>query len=344
MILKMRKQIAGFLEKIGMKKGLVKLILFVRGKYKRIQKKIRLIVIPHLVKIRSGSGYYAIDFDTDWNGFGSRLIKTLEILLYCETKGLTPLIRFNYMEKVKPQKDYFKEIFFYKNLPGIDERKLTFTKIRDNDELGWEEDYNQKLRLSFAKSLFDKYLNIQEDIIKEVENFQKQWFKEEKILGVHYRGTDKAGEAPLVSKEKLLAHIREVLKEKQELKIVFLSTDDEGIIRFLENAKLERQLVYREDIFRSTDGEQFHRKKEHSKTLINREAIVNCLLLSKCMFLLKTASILSDCSVIFNPDIEVRIISAPHNSDLTWWPATELNEYALFGLENSTNDVAIGEK
>jgi hypothetical protein len=89
---------------------------------------------------------------------------------------------------------------------------------------------------------------------------------------------------------------------------------------------LRLPVIYRKDILRSTDGNQFHRIKENSKSLINRDAIVNCLLLSDCNFLLKTASILSDCSVVFNPTIRVKVISFPHSRELTWWPATEIKQ------------------
>jgi len=329
----MRKKIGNILNTVGLKKPLVKLDLYVRSKYRETKKNIRIAGIPYLVKMRSTNGYYAIDFDSDWNGFGSRIVKTLEILFYCDIKGLTPLIKYNYQEKTDKNKDYFKEIFFYKQPVTIEEKKIKFTKIRDNDEL-WKIDYNQKLRLDFAKSLFDKYLGINRDVLNEVATFKEQWFQDKKILGVHYRGTDKVGEALLVPKERLLECITQVIENDPVLKIIFLSTDDKEIIDFLKRSSLPLPLVYRDDSVRSGDGEQFHRKQEVSKSLINRDAIVNCLLLSNCHVLLKTASILSDCSVIFNPSIEVKVMSIPHNNDLTWWPATEINKYAIFNPGN----------
>jgi hypothetical protein len=325
----MRKRVGKILNSAGLKKPLVNLDLYIRARYRDTIRNVRTAGIPYLVKMRSANGYYAIDFDSDWNGFGSRVVKTLEILLYCDMNGLIPLIKYNYQEKNVSGTDYFKELFFYKKPLMINENEIKFTKIRDNYEL-WKEDYNVKLKLSFAKSLFDKYLGINEDILKEVELFKEQWFKDEKILGVHYRGTDKVGEALLVPKERLLQCIIDVIENSPSLKIIFVSTDDKEIINFLKKSQLPLPLIYRDDIVRSEDGEQFHRKKEISKTLINRDAIVNCLLLSNCHTLLKTASILSDCSVIFNPDIEVKVMSVPRRNELTWWPATEINEYAIF--------------
>ncbi|HMG81449.1 MAG TPA: hypothetical protein VK559_00305 [Ferruginibacter sp.] len=324
----MKKKIGAILEKLGLKKVAVSVDLYVHAKCRETIKSIRVAIIPYIVKARSSRGYYAIDFDSDWNGFGSRIVKTLEILLYCEMNNLIPLIRYNYQEKKAPTTDYFKELFYYKNPLPIDETKISYTKIRDNDEL-WKENYNQKLQLSSAKSLFDKYLGINPDITTEVESFKQQWFGNKKILGVHYRGTDKIGEALLVPKESLFKYINQVIAENTDLKLIFLSTDDKEIINYLKRSPLPLPLIYRDDSVRSGDGEQFHRKEDVSKSLINKDAIVNCLLLSNCHILLKTASILSDCSVVFNPGINVKVMSIPHNKDLTWWPATEINKYSI---------------
>jgi hypothetical protein len=324
----MKKQLAKGLEKAGIKQLLVNGVLRTGNFFTDTHKSLRKKWVPILLRQRSKNGFYAIDFDSDWNGFGSRVIKTLEILLYCEKAGLRPAIRFNYREKDAKDKAYFREVFFYKNLSEEEESKLRFTKIWDNDELGWKVDYNKELKLSFAKTLFDKYAGIQPDILAEVAHFKEQWFKGEKALGVHYRGTDKAGEAPLVQRDNLLKAIQEELDKRKDLKRIFLSTDDAAIIHFLKNAGLTLPLIYRQDTVRSTDGEQFHRKRESPKTLVNRDAIVNCLLLSECGFLLKTASILSELSVVFNPQIGVRILNKPHSDNLTWWPLKEIMENA----------------
>jgi hypothetical protein len=283
-------------------------------------------IIPLLVASRSRKGIYAIDLDTDWLGLGARIVKTLQILLYCEEKGLTPLIRYNYQQKERSGADYFGELFEYKRVDNDSIAAAHFTRIRDIDELGWPEDYNKKLKLDFAKSLFDRHLLIKTEIIAEVEGFCKDKFNGKKVLGVHYRGTDKAGEAPLVPQEKLLDRIKATLNDNPRLEIIFLSSDDDKIIQFIRNADLHVPVVVRADAVRSADGDQFHRKVGISKSIVNRDAIVNMLILSLCSYLLKTASILSDCSVIFNPLIEVRLISQPHHETLTWWPCSEIIE------------------
>jgi hypothetical protein len=283
-------------------------------------------VLPLLVARRSRSGIYAINLDSDWLGLGARIVKTLGILLYCEENELKPLIRYNYREKDQRNTDYFGELFRYRQEGNAARGKTRFTAIRDVDELGWPEGYNDRLTLNTAKDLFDKYLAVRPDILEEVDLFVQAHFKHRKVLGLHYRGTDKAGEAPLITTEELLKHVKAVILDNPSLELIFVSTDDEKIISFLQQSDIHLPVLFREDALRSKDGSQFHRKTEVSKSIIHRDAIVNMLLLSRTDFLLKTASILSDCSIIFNPAIGVKVISFPHSDDLTWWPATEIRQ------------------
>jgi len=304
-----------------MKKKALQVYFFFINSWTDGVKSSRKTFLPLLARKRSREGIYAIDLDSDWLGLGARIVKTLEILLYCDENHLLPAIRYNYLEKDKAEYDYFGELFHYRRPVLANAR---YTAVRDVDELGWKESYNQKLKLGSARQLFDKYLGIRPDILEETDSFIATHFNGRKVLGLHYRGTDKAGEAPLVAKEQLLQHIRAVLAERPHLEMIFVSTDDEKIISFLQQSDLHLPVIFRQDAVRSRDGDQFHRKKEVSKSVVNRDAIVNMLLLSRTDFLLKTASILSDCSVIFNPSLEIRVISFPHSDNLTWWPATEI--------------------
>jgi hypothetical protein len=328
-----KKTVGKLLEVLGIKKQGIKADLYIRNFFRSMEARTRLIVVPYLIKRRSNHGVFAVNLNSDWLGLGARIVKTLEILLYCEENNLTPLIQYNYQQKNKANTDYFGELFYYKHANKKEFQKAKYTDTRYIYELGWKADYNIKLKLSFAKTLFDKYLGINQDILTEVDQFCKNNFHNKRVLGVHYRGTDKAGEAPPVAKETLLHEIREVLAERKELQILFLSSDDEQIIHYVKESGLIVPVVSREDAMRSNDGDQFHRKKEVSKLVVNRDAIINMLLLSRCNYLLKTASILSECSVIFNPSIEVKLLNKPHSEALTWWPLRE-----LLGIETMDGD------
>jgi hypothetical protein len=87
--------------------------------------------------------------------------------------------------------------------------------------------------------------------------------------------------------------------------------------------------VFRQDSARSRDGRSIHGSPEADKYDINRDAIVNCLLLSRCNALLKTASILSGWSKLFNPRLPVVMLNRPSGEHL-WFPERALVGNTLF--------------
>jgi len=88
----------GTLNKAGLKKQGLRAYFFFTNGWTDLVEASRKKVIPVLVRQRTRDGVYAIDLDSDWLGLGARIVKTLEIALYCREKGLTPLIRYNYRE------------------------------------------------------------------------------------------------------------------------------------------------------------------------------------------------------------------------------------------------------
>jgi len=280
-----------------------------------------------LLEQRAKKGFYAVDLKTNAMGLGARIINMLEILLYCDTKGYIPAFKFNYPEEKATYTDYFGELFLYKNLSTPALNTLQFTAINDTSELVWK-NYDKKLSLSIAKDLFDKYFSFNPMILDEVDSFSGRWFSGKQVLGVHYRGSDKATEAPVVSLDKLHSHIINILKNNPALNLVFVSSEEKSTIQYLTDLNLPVPVIYRDDAIRSDNGQQIHLQKQNSKSVINRDAMVNCLLLSRCDYLLKNASLLSDCSVIFNPKLKVSVMSAPYGH-ATWWPTSEINKTAM---------------
>jgi len=292
-------------------------------------RKLRQLFIGFLLQRRSKSGYYAINMNTDGMGLGARIINMLEILLYCDTKGYIPLFQFNYKEKNNTT-DYFKELFYYKN-ESLRPSKIIYTTIRDTSDL-IRKNFDKQLRLNMAKDLFEKYLGFSPKIMEEVNAFTNQRFTGKRVLGVHYRGTDKTMEAPEVTIDELLHWIRTLLANDPALNLIFLSTDDVKVIQYITDSNLPIPMISRDDAIRSETGDQIHLKQEYSKVTINHDAIVNCLILSRCDHLLKTASLLSDCSVVFNPGLPVSVINSPFQHK-TWWPTSEINSYALLNAK-----------
>lgn len=150
--------------------------------------------------------------------------------------------------------------------------------------------------------IIQKYIKIKPSILEEVTNFQREHFSEVYTIGVHYRGTDKFREATFISKETVLTKTLDILKKKnpKEYK-VFLATDVFGVKEFFKKA-LGDKLVISSKLFSKNDHGLHYQQRGY---FIGKEALIDALLLSKCHFLIRTASNLSGAAAFFNPKLEI---------------------------------------
>ena len=91
-------------------------------------------------------------------------------------------------------------------------------------------------------------------------------------------------------------------------------------------------IVAHDDHYRSTGDIAIHSKKyEGDNYLKGKDALINCLLLSRCDIVIRTTSFLSAWAYIFNPKLELILLNKPYDSCL-WFPERDLisrskNEY-----------------
>jgi hypothetical protein len=258
-------------------------------------------------------------------GLGARLGWCLEIMAYCDERGLEPRFRFSYPEG-RPARDHFEPLF---RIRGADDRPARFVRISSIVELDLGKDYDRVLTIDRAGGLIRKYLEVKEDIINEVNEFRRRRFGDGRVVGVHYRGTDKIVESPFVPYDRVRRNIEHYLKRYPETDGVFVATDDARFLDYLQGTPIGRGIIYRDDSFRSRDGSAIHESAATDKDQINRDAIVNCLILSRCVALLKTASILSAWSKLFNPELPVVMLNRPPDENL-WFPERVLIGENLF--------------
>ncbi len=253
-------------------------------------------------------------------GIGARLVWVLEILAFCDAKGIIPNFKFSYYDS-PPEDDFFNRYFYIKNFTA---RQENLIKLESNAELGFTKQCNEALSVEQAHRLIQKYVGVHREILGEVESFCRSKLHYDNVLGVHYRATDKISEAPLVAYEAVLKNIRFYLQKYPATEAIFLSTDDKKFETYLRStAATGKPLVIRDDYFRSDNNLPVHYNQQLDKYKINQDAVVNFLLLSRCRGLIKSASLLSDLSVLFNPAIRLVMLNAPYGNKL-WFPAKDL--------------------
>ena len=162
-----------------------------------------------------------------------------------------------------------------------------------------------------AFSLIRKYIQPREEILAEVDSFVEALLNGHFVVGIHFRGTDKRVEAPVVRYEKVFGNIKDAMQNfgDQRYKI-FVATDEQG---FLESALTEfgDLVCYNPEAFRSADGSPVH-FAGHSPYHAGRQALVDCLLLSRTQYLVRTSSNLSRWSGYFNPNLDMLELSTRH--------------------------------
>jgi hypothetical protein len=185
-------------------------------------------------------------------------------------------------------------------------QNINFMRIRNAYTQALGDDW------SSLHELFFEYFKIPEKTKKFVDLIEIPY----NTLGVHYRGTDKnktEWDTNPVTQEEMLILVKNFLGEHSEISALFLASDEYS---FIEKAK---QQFFELPIINLGEVDFFKNSQERSKK--SERALVDCILLSKCSYLLKCSSALSGFAKIINPDLKAYRISASKLfSDVPYFP------------------------
>ncbi len=295
------------------------------------------LIRPHICRYRqSKSGHLLAVEMNSWVGLFAHLEWFLEIALHCDRHDLTPCFMSTSPQYVDSARgpDWFS--YFFANLqlsPEDSERirsgEVPICRIEGIRQLGLPENYDRQLNLDVAARLVRKYIGIKRPILEKVDAFFDRYLSGKIVLGVHYRGTDKSAEAPTVSYPEFKRSIDRFLDRNGTFDSLFVSSDEQRFVDFIE-AEFSRTLpvFHHDDQERSRNSVAVHRSKRGDRYRKAEEAVLNCLLLSRCNALMKTASVLSGWSKLFNPDLPVILLNPPFGGQL-WFPDRDLVAQAV---------------
>jgi len=146
-----------------------------------------------------------------------------------------------------------------------------------------------------------EYVKVRPEILAEVEDFHGRHMKGHRVLGAHIRGTDMRY-APQVPLDRFQREIDEMFK--RGFQRVLVATDQQQYIATLEKEYGDR-LIY-QDCLRSTDARNPMWLQQRSPAQQGKEVLIDALLLSRCEFLLKSPSAVSEFAHYFRPTLESR--------------------------------------
>ena len=144
--------------------------------------------------------------------------------------------------------------------------------------------FNYHLEDKSFKRLFDENIFFKNYLKRYVESFENKYFRNDRVLGVHFRGTSYKTSAghPLVPTKKQMFNLTNKILKENNLDRIFLVTEEESHLKFFLK-KFDKRVFYLRSSFRSNKNNAFStypRNKHRYK--MGGEIITETILLSKC--------------------------------------------------------------
>jgi len=150
--------------------------------------------------------------------------------------------------------------------------------------------------------LFKKFIKIKKYFQKNSNNFEKNNFKNKKILGVHFRGTDRIviPNHPLPPTVGQMFYLVDQAIIKYKFDKIFLVTDSSKYLELFKK-KYGTKLCFRKNSFRSNSPRIFHLKvRKNHRYEIGRDNMEEMLILSKLKYLICSTSNLSQTAALIS--------------------------------------------
>jgi hypothetical protein len=280
-------------------------------------------------RLQGKTGEWSIDLHAS-NGFFAQLTWCVYLLAYCEEQKRKPVIRLKgWVYADAPNHDWFHDFFEETGtLASSGERldpqglkPLRITHIQETDA----DKFSLTMTLEEAHRLFTTHFQVKAKIQSYVDDFVAREFAGDGVIGLHYRGgADKKSEAESVDWPRCFRSVMKLAEDRPELRKVFVASDDTRFIQwFAKEAAGRLSVIVHPDTERIRDGKSvLYSPLGGDKYQKGFEALVNCLILSRCNALIRTASFLSSWCSIFNPTLPITLLNEPYESTL-WFPDTE---------------------
>jgi hypothetical protein len=229
--------------------------------------------------------------------FGSTMTWILEILPYLKKNNLYP----DWKIDTVCYGMIIPTLIIPKHVEVTSDKVISISELRKKHLYGYSTKSNGN-GFEIANQIFFEYFNISSEILEIVESYKEKFTG--KTLGIHYRGTDKMNrEAEYISKDTVLSNILSFLKKNTYNTLVIITDEQEFINKMSQILSLKEYNIIITNSKKSKNTTPLHFQKNNINDA--KDAIVDSLLLSKCDYVIKTSSCLSDWVKIWNPSIKV---------------------------------------
>lgn len=123
-----------------------------------------------------------------------------------------------------------------------------------------------------------------------------------RVLGVHYRGTDKqttTWDSNPITQDQYIFLVNDFLAQHSGFDVIFAATDEHSFVDKLRSSVALPVVALGEVAFHLSTEDKVSRKEKSDR------AMVDCVLLSRCSCVIETSSALPSFAKLFNPEIEI---------------------------------------
>ena len=276
------------------------------------------------------AGRYCVDLRNFGQGFFAQLEWVVELLAYADEAKRTLQVRLIGPAYVTPSRgrDFFA-YFFEPIVAPLELPDAAWHRVADIAQLRLPRGYDPTLTVERAHALFTNHCRLRADVAAEVDGLSREILGDAPTLGVHYRGTDKRTEADRVPYERMMRAIDAELARSPADARVFVATDEQAFLDGCLARYGTSRVASLPDYRRSTDGRPVHVDRDEGDGYrLGRDALFNCLMLSRCDRAIKTSSILSSWAKVFNPALDIRTLSRrPANH--SYFPERAIADYVF---------------
>lgn len=228
-------------------------------------------------------------------------------LYICEMEDIHPVVvlgeKHLYFEKERGGNVF--EYFYRKSHRKSEHDLSNISKITISDPgffLSWGRISASEKTIS--NLLINKYFVLRSSVKKQIEHFCEQHLKDLKTVGVHFRGTDKVKETPLLDFG-AYEHRIDLMLTAGICDKFFFATDELHLRTYVREKYGEKAIMHdwQSQYAARTGNEGLH--FSHTTPYLSAlDALTECYILSKCQFLLSSSkSSMSLFATFLNPDL-----------------------------------------
>ncbi len=252
--------------------------------------------------------------DLDQGLFGNVLAHPFQVLPYLYERGIFPAWDLRSQHYAEPP-DFLTVPggidLAYAPPPGP-HRMLSLNELRRRHGRVLGNDWKA------LATIWNAYFRVPQRVLSRLDGILPRG----RVLGVHYRGTDKlttGWDSNPITQSEYLFLVEEYVSQSESFDAIFVGTDDYTFVEALRS-RFAAPVI-------ELGAVEFHMAATHSMSRVDKtdRAMLDCLLFSRCHTVLQTSSALPSFAKIFNPELEsYRCAASKLFTDMAYFPVAHI--------------------